>query len=822
MKKRTFILSLSALMALGAVAAPLTPEQALQRARKNGPARVAARAQADMKPVYSAKTESGATAAYVFNNPGQGYMILSADDVAFPVLGYSDSGSIDPSNMSPELQWWLSEYGRQIDWALEHGAKTAPQGPRTVEGRTAIPALIKTKWNQDAPYNDKCPTPKNSTTRTYTGCVATSMAQVMNYHKYPLKGEGIVKYYCNTINKNLTMNFEREEFDWDNMLNVYESGQYTEEQGDAVALLMKACGYSVEMSYGTSSSGASGCNIAVALKKYFKYDESVEAYPRILFSGTEWDQMVYDNLKNYGPLVINGQSPLTGGHSFVCDGYDGNGYYHINWGWGGVSDGYYSLEALNPDAQGIGGATGGFNFHENAIFGVRPATEEPVENVMPERILQYGTSAATLSGKKLTFTAEDYLYTGWCNSNANDAIYYVGAIVEPVDGTSGETQTVQGLFGNSEQIGMRGFGAYFASGSSNDPNVTLPDLADGKYRVYLACKRSDTTDAEFEPVYVPWGMRNYVALEVKDGAYTVTKVPISTFEITNVETLSPVYAGKNITFKAHIANPSDIELCMGLAPQLIDANGKVAYTGESVLVTLAAGESMDYEWRTRFYNDKGAVANVKKDTEYTLKMYDPQTTLYFEGVEMPVTMKPNPGTATLLLSQIEFTGAERQPLTVLGREFPSVNIIKPGENVVFNLGFKVQRGYYDGTVSLNILQQDPANPATNVSVADDYWHQTPYLEAGDNVSYEIPITIDDMKDNTIYAAEINYTSSGTLMSFGTLYFMRGDVTGVEDIFSDNDGEVRYYNLQGMPVLNPMPGQVVIERKGGKTAKIVWK
>lgn len=125
MAKKSILLSLGVLLAMGASAAPLTPEQALQRVRKNGPARVAARAKTDIKPVYTAKALNGASAAYVFNNAGGGFMVLSADDVAYPVLGYSDKGTFDKNNIPPQMQFWLDEYARRIVWAEENGLASA-------------------------------------------------------------------------------------------------------------------------------------------------------------------------------------------------------------------------------------------------------------------------------------------------------------------------------------------------------------------------------------------------------------------------------------------------------------------------------------------------------------------------------------------------------------------------------------------------------------------------------------------------------------------------------------------------------------------------
>ena len=172
MNKKLLFLAATIPVAFGVFATPLTPEQALSRARNGAPAAMRARAKASLKPVYTAVSAAGQSAAYVFNTDGQGYMILAADDVAYPVLGYSETGNIDPQNMSPELKWWLDEYARQIEWAVEKGATEALKAPRANSEWTAIAPLVTTRWDQDTPYNDQCP--KYNNKLTMSGCVATS------------------------------------------------------------------------------------------------------------------------------------------------------------------------------------------------------------------------------------------------------------------------------------------------------------------------------------------------------------------------------------------------------------------------------------------------------------------------------------------------------------------------------------------------------------------------------------------------------------------------------------------------------------------------
>ena len=210
--------------------------------------------------------------------------------------------------------------------------------------------MITAMWDQIEPYNNMAPL--YGSERTYTGCVATTMAMVMDYWNYPEKGQGKVSYTASTIGKRIELDFSKRKFDWDNMLRSYDiDGEYSAEQTDAVAYLMKACGYAVKMDYSTSASATLAMYIGQAMAKYFNYDPNYRYELRLHHSSSEWEQIIYDNLKNAGPVLYGGGSYLGGGHSFVCDGYDGNGFFHFNWGWSGISNGYFSLDALQPDAS---------------------------------------------------------------------------------------------------------------------------------------------------------------------------------------------------------------------------------------------------------------------------------------------------------------------------------------------------------------------------------------------------------------------------------------------------------------------------------------
>lgn len=312
-----------------------------------------------MKTVYASQAANGANTFFVVNNEEAGcYAIVSADDRLPRVLGWSDKGCFDPDDIPENVRWWLGQYDVEISALLKADpSEEATRGIYEPRYRDAIEPMLKSTWNQSAPYNNMCPTVKGS--KSVTGCVATAMAQVMRYHQWPKYPTGANKDYT----------FSGTELDWSLMLDTYNPGAYTTRQANAVALLMLQCGRSVNMSYSPQESGAQGNMVPYALTTYFDYSQDVRLEYRDYFSASAWEDMVYGELEAERPVLYSGFS-YAGGHAFVCDGYL-EGYYHFNWGWGGYQDGYFLLNALNPAAGGIGSYVGGYNLNQLILTGVK-------------------------------------------------------------------------------------------------------------------------------------------------------------------------------------------------------------------------------------------------------------------------------------------------------------------------------------------------------------------------------------------------------------------------------------------------------------------
>ena len=344
--------------------------------------------------------EAGFPNLYIFTAE-QGFVVMAADDCVKPILGYSLTGSFVVEDMPDNVTGWLQGYSDEIQWGIDNQVRASNETAKLwndlAEGdakagraTTVVAPLIQTKWNQNKYYNNLCPSATGGPDgHAYTGCVATAMAQIMKYHNYPSKGIGSHSYTWNS--QDLSADFGETTYDWDNMGLYYEyyfsdanantntatwldNTYHTPEKVAAVATLMYHCGVSINMDYGGGGSSASTEAVATALKTYFNYSPSISYKQKGNFTSDEWIAMVKAELDANRPLQYRGSTGSGGGHSFVCDGYDNNNYFHFNWGWAGSLDGYFSLDNLNTGANTQAGAgNGDYTNNQAAIFGIRPS-----------------------------------------------------------------------------------------------------------------------------------------------------------------------------------------------------------------------------------------------------------------------------------------------------------------------------------------------------------------------------------------------------------------------------------------------------------------
>ena len=403
MKKSVLSFFCLVLCVLMAQAGPVDKQQAQQQAQaffaKKG--KVLKKSAKPHKVPRKAAGAADEAYYYVFNSEGNnGFVIVSGDDRTAPVFGYSDTGSFDENNIPENMQAWLAGYVDEIK-ALGTDESSANSkllsAPKKAEAvKRPVAPLLTALWNQSSPYNDNCPL-YDGTNKSATGCVATAMAQVMYYYRaqsVSATTAEIPAYISPKNNLSIPADPANSPIDWANMTDKYSSSS-TAVQKAAVAALMAYCGHSVQMDYGESS-GAYSSDIPAALETYFGYATGGKYLNRSSYTLQEWEKMVYEELLAARPLLYGGQSS-GGGHAFVIDGYDGDGLFHFNWGWGGSSNGYFLLQVANPgNNSGIGASStsDGYARSQNAIFGVNPSsTEGAIPNTPTTFFTEIGTNS---------------------------------------------------------------------------------------------------------------------------------------------------------------------------------------------------------------------------------------------------------------------------------------------------------------------------------------------------------------------------------------------------------------------------------------------
>ena len=480
----------------------LTPDEALDRAfsEKEAPSKLRSQG-GGMTLAKAINTPGGdAEALYVFEKTGgKGFMILSADDALPAVLGYSDENKIDIDNPSPGFAWLLGQFASQVDYARENGICLATRA----EGDDKYPVepLLTSKWDQNAPYNNYAPTVTTSgVRRSASGCVATALAQVMYYYKYPAVGTGSAT--ATWTGGEVTADLADYPFDWDNMLDIYVDGEYTDQQAKAVADLMYACGLAVESKYSNTTTTASVKDVK-ALCENFGYSKEMRYYYRdYIASAGEWENLVYESLSRQCPVIYAGGGEDGSGHSFVCDGYQGDGYYHFNWGWSGDSDGYYLLDMLNPKSQGTGGSGGDYNERQFIITDIHPAAEgETFEYQHP--IFFYRGNLVFNDGKKFNGTGNsEGKQNGFYNRSPYPVEFFWGIYV--ID----ESDNGKFIFKQSDTYA-------YGKGVSGMTFSTLgADLGDGVYRIYPMYYTAD--DDTLTNIYHEVGTNDYLIFTIEN------------------------------------------------------------------------------------------------------------------------------------------------------------------------------------------------------------------------------------------------------------------------------------------------------------------
>lgn len=373
--------------------------------------------------------DHSAQAVFVFNHSDEGFVLVSAEDDARPVLGYSDTGRFDATDIPANMAFWLQMYADEIaDYQSANQSRTTQRLARKqlaadYQYTPIAPLLGDMQWGQDVPFNNYAPTINGS--KTPAGCVATAVAQIMYTHKYPTTGTGSHSYTLSSYGITLSANFGQTTYDWENMLPYYSKNNYTAEQADAVATLLFHLGVSMDMGYAPGGSGTLSTSAMDALTTYFGYDAGILTLLKDYLTEKQMLDQMYAELLTGRPIYMSGATVNNEGHAFVCDGIKENGYLHINWGWNGSCDGYYALSALNPENQGTGGSSTNLAFTESvdAYIGIKPdegGSPTPFLSIQ-DYTLTAGNSISATTPVRISCTT----FCNWGLGKAQGPIYYV-------------------------------------------------------------------------------------------------------------------------------------------------------------------------------------------------------------------------------------------------------------------------------------------------------------------------------------------------------------------------------------------------------------
>ncbi len=682
---------------------------------------------------------------YVVEPKGSGEVLfLSADDVARPLLGWTDAATFNASELPPALEYMLGCYSDEI--AAASAADAAPYSEASRTALADVAPLMTTKWNQGAPYNNMCPTVNG--TPTYTGCVATAMAQVMNYHKWPLRGTGSNSYEWN--NGTLSMDFSTVTFDWSNMLDTNTS--YNSTQASAVANLMKACGYSVLMGYGTNASGAYSGNVAKALLNYFGYSKGTFYYERTYFPLTDWIEMLYNEVASNRPVYYSGSNP-TGGHAFVLDGYKSGDYFHVNWGWGGQSDGYFAITSLDPAEQGIGGSAAGYNQYQAAVMGVQK-----------------------------DYAGSEYVIFVYCGGNLNtDKSSY--------SATSSELVTVGGaetfFIGNSSYVSIGAIPGFrltnVSTGVVSDVYAPYaetelnPGYGFSKYQMYSTSFPSTGT-YYVDPIMKVNGVATKVHASQRDINRLLLTANGSTLvfepyqpEIT-VTATAPTYSGDDCYVTTDITFESTVSVSGGeyfgnLRAAILNGTDTVA-TSSVVPVDIADGGSTLLSWTVATTNAKAG--------NYTVKIVDQNGTAVSPASSITLLAVPA-GVPSLTLTSVSCVsdggnGAYATPWSV------------PKERLILTMKLTNASGLYNGYVYSWVFPRDGGSSILYIGA------NSAILGPGKSKELVYDVDISSLSVGTSYLIMFQYSSSsGNQWIYDRWYITPSATAAIDGVQTDGSG-----------------------------------
>ena len=541
------------------------------------------------KDAQNIKTRAAATATqqpyYIFNDEaGKGFVVIAGDDKMGKVLAYSKEASIDMTNLNPEARYLFDTY-RQVYEELSKNKTLTTRAGAATKAADAVQPLLKSKWGQDYPYSKQ--------TRYMTGCVATAVAQVMYYHKWPAQGKGQESYMVKFDNTVRSADFTKSHYDWDNMLLDYNRRNITTKQEDAVALLMNDVGIATNMQYTDRASGTQSYMAERALRNYFDYDAAMVTRS---YEGVDnFIEIVKEELRNGFPLYISGDSKTGGGHAWVCDGFDEEDRFHMNFGWNGQANGYYSLATLNVTSTGseFNGAQHSFNrrLHVIAIHPNKPGTpkiDADIAYQSPNINFDYGSDMAFVGDAPTTLSATaKVMYSRFINQSQSELVGDIGLGIYDQEGKLVKVtpygQDGRKIFTKDRFVFNEG---KWVSGGVIDDKITFTldftTLTDGIYSLYPIAAR--TQEDGTLGAWARMKKAPRIVMKVKNGNISYLELPSTTtaYQLTtNPGFDNKVMPGEPNVLRLNIRK-LDANFFNGtIKAELINSENKVVFTTQT-------------------------------------------------------------------------------------------------------------------------------------------------------------------------------------------------------------------------------------------------
>lgn len=676
MKRTTTILITICVSALFANGKQISQNAALSAARKYSRT-------GQVAPAKNLRSDKTNNAPYYAFNLEQGYVIVSGDDEMTELVGYAENGFFDAENVPPQMQLWLDGYAEYVA-AVQSGKAKARKILLSDSPSVVVEPLVTTKWNQDAPFNNFAPEytdDNNNTQRCATGCAATAMAQIMKFHNWPEQGVGHYSYEHQSFGT-ISSNFSEHVYDWTNMIDRYNNGEYSNVQADAVALLMKDCGVSLNMNYGPVS-GASIYSYTPAFKNYFRY--SSRTVNRSGCETAEFTKIITDELQEGCPIIYCGTGE-DGGHAFVVDGYDTNYFLHVNWGWGGYSDGYFDMNYMDPTGLGIGGGSGAFKWNQGIVL-ARPLKDgvEPYEFIQQLCFVLFNDVQGGIFCEQEMPANKGDVVTILLRNTANlSGESFFGSLNVGVFDDSGALVTM----GNEERIeNNNGELLEFQSGSlySVDLPMTLntAGIADGNYIVRAMSKANGN-------VWRKFASTDCLNMTVADGKVSLVS-PTPNISLTGIGSYNGnVYKGNPFSVNITIHNGSSIPADGSILFKVTDSE-----TGDALSGSLRAivYDNCDFRSNIAFSttNDFFAIGKTYNISFTGFQTTDGKTLPINNTIPLSFSIVEN----TEVQSSLTFFNIEGSPfgMTVSNENFNKADDTMVSINCLGNANEETYQGY---------------------------------------------------------------------------------------------------------------------------------